>query len=199
MSAPLRSLTDLIGSRICHDLISPIGAISNGVELMSMGNGSAGPELELISESVDNANAKIRYFRIAFGAARIGQLIGRTEIVSILRDTTHNARLTVNWQPGGELERTQVKLAFLLLMCFETAMPWGGQIAINSVGGQWALNGQADQLKVDADLWAALNNPDAMSGGEPATVHFPMASLAAQELGRKLRVESSANKLRVRF
>ena len=59
----------LIGSRICHDLISPIGAINNGIELIEMGSTASTPEMTLISESVVNASARIRYFRIAFGAA----------------------------------------------------------------------------------------------------------------------------------
>ena len=53
-------LTALLGSRICHDLISPIGAISNGVELLLMDNVAKGPEMTLIAESVANANARIR-------------------------------------------------------------------------------------------------------------------------------------------
>ncbi len=53
-------LAALIGSRICHDLISPIGAIGNGLELLSMA-GAGGPEVALISDSVSNANARIRF------------------------------------------------------------------------------------------------------------------------------------------
>ena len=65
-------LTALVASRICHDLISPIGAIGNGVELLTMeSGGTLRPEFALISESVANANARIRLFRIAFGAASV--------------------------------------------------------------------------------------------------------------------------------
>ena len=60
----------LIASRICHDLISPIGAIGNGMELMALSSGQeqSSPELDLISQSVENANARIRFFRIAYGS-----------------------------------------------------------------------------------------------------------------------------------
>ena len=54
------NLSALIGSRICHDLISPIGAINNGLELLGMTTRQAGPEMALISESVENAAARIR-------------------------------------------------------------------------------------------------------------------------------------------
>ena len=51
-------LAALLGSRICHDLISPIGAIGNGLELLMMDPGTHGPEMSLISESVGHANAR---------------------------------------------------------------------------------------------------------------------------------------------
>ena len=66
-------LAALLGSRICHDLISPIGAIGNGVELLMMEGGTPSPELVLIAESVAAANARIRFFRLAFGVWRLWQ------------------------------------------------------------------------------------------------------------------------------
>lgn len=62
-------IASLVGSRICHDLISPIGAISNGVELIGMTQGTDGAEMSLINDSVQNANARIRFFRVAYGSA----------------------------------------------------------------------------------------------------------------------------------
>lgn len=199
MSTLHHSLNDLIGSRICHDLISPIGAISNGVELISMNSAAAGPELTLISDSVESANAKIRFFRVAFGNAAPGQMIGPGEIRSILADMNRGGRLTFHWQPDGELDRAQVKLAFLLLMCFESAMPWGGQVNIGHVGAQWAINGRADQMKIDPELWAGFVEPFPDITPNASTVHFAMARMVATDLGRELRVESSVAHLRVRF
>ena len=63
------NLASLIGSRICHDLISPIGAICNGLELMQLDGRPISPEMTLISESVNHANARIRFLRVAFGMA----------------------------------------------------------------------------------------------------------------------------------
>ena len=57
-----QDIAALIRSRICHDLISPIGAIGNGVQLLAMSCGAAGAEMDLITESVQNANARIRFF-----------------------------------------------------------------------------------------------------------------------------------------
>jgi len=199
MTAHMRNLTDLIGSRICHDLISPLGAISNGVELISMNGDAAGPEMNLISESIENANARIRYFRIAFGTAGPGQKVAISEITSILKSLSRGGRLVTDWQPRADLEREHVKMAFLLLQCFETAMPWGGKITVSAVGDQWAVYGQADQMKIDAALWQVLLADSQQTDLEPAQVHFALAPLAAAAMGRQLSVEISDNSARVRF
>ena len=87
-------LAALIASRICHDLISPIGAIGNGVELMIMdASGASSQEMALIIESAGHANARIRYFRIAFGLCAPDQRIGRGEVAGILQDLAAGGRL----------------------------------------------------------------------------------------------------------
>ena len=126
MQQPNLNLSALIGSRICHDLISPIGAINNGLELLGMTTRQTGPEMALISESVENAAARIRYFRIAYGAAD-GQMMGRSEVTSILTDLAKGGRMDYDWEPQDPLPRAQVRLAFLGLQCMETAMPSGGR------------------------------------------------------------------------
>ena len=90
-----QDISALLGSRICHDLISPLGAISNGVELLEMSGAQMGPELQLISESVENANARIRFFRVAFGIASPDQTIGAPELRGILDDLGKGSRMRV--------------------------------------------------------------------------------------------------------
>ena len=79
-----QDINALLGSRICHDLISPLGAISNGVELLTMSGSASAPEIALIAESVENANARIRLYRIAFGIASENQGVGSSEVRNIL-------------------------------------------------------------------------------------------------------------------
>lgn len=192
-------LAALIGSRICHDLISPIGAIGNGVELMLMEAVGKGPELSLISESVANANARIRYFRIAFGAAGSDARIGRPEVLSILSETTKGGRLQISWTSPADLARREVKIAFLLIQCLETAMPWGGQIAVVFEGPRCSVTGTATRLRVDPALWAVLSNPQASADITPALVHFALVPAEMQTQGRRMTVEIDATEIRMGF
>ena len=140
----------LIGSRICHDLISPIGAINNGIELLEMSNTSTSPEMELISESVQSASARIRFFRIAFGAAG-EQTVGRPEIISILKDVYNGPRLSVAWGPLDGMMRGDLRLGFLALLCLETGMPFGGRIEVMQNGDRLVLTGHADKFNFDPE------------------------------------------------
>lgn len=175
-------LAALLGSRICHDLISPIGAIGNGLELLMIESAAQGPEMALIGESVGHANARIRFFRVAFGAASTEQRIGAAEVRSILSDMTRGGRLSIAWHSAADLSRVQVKVAFLVLMCLESALAYGGKITVQGEGERWQLDAQTTKLRLDAPLWDMLTNPAAAPDISPATVHFP---LAAQEIARR--------------
>ena len=174
-------LAALLASRICHDLISPIGAIGNGLELLMMEPATQGPEMALIAESVGHANARIRFFRVAFGAALPQQRLSAAEVVEILSDLTQGGRLSIAWQTRSDLPRVEVKIAFLLLLCLESALAYGGKISVQVDGGRWAIHAQAVTLRLDPALWAVLTQPGAAPEISPATVHFP---LAAQEIAR---------------
>ena len=198
MADPNAALAALIGSRICHDLISPIGAINNGLELLNMSGGASGPELDLIGESVGNASARIRYFRIAFGAAG-DQMMGPPEITSILRDMFHHGRVEVAWNLTDPQPRSAVRLSFLSMMCLETAMPYGGQINVHEDKGKWRLTGQADKLNVDARLWEALAKPKNMPNLQPAQVQFALLPLVALDDGRRVTTQAGETQIEISF
>ncbi|SNX75059.1 histidine phosphotransferase ChpT [Cereibacter ovatus] len=192
-------LTALLGSRICHDLISPIGAIGNGVELLMMDGSIRGPEMTLISESVANANARIRFFRVAFGASMAEQRIGRPEILSILTDLTRGGRLQIDWQGPTDLPRREVKAAFLLILCLETAMAYGGKIRVERNDARWTMTGQANKMKVDADLWESLSNPMAQVEMSASRVHFALIPDEMSRQNRRLTADIRETEIRLTF
>lgn len=188
----------LIGSRICHDLISPVGAINNGIELIQMTTPSLGPEMALISESVTNASARIRFFRIAFGAAG-EQLVGRQEVMSILKDVYADTRLTVTWGPVDGQSRKKVRLTFLALMCLETGMPYGGRIEVAQDGDQIVVTGHADKFKVDEKLWDMLTGNLGNEYLRPAQVQFGLLPTMAAQDSFALDLDISADRITLQF
>jgi len=194
----------LVGSRICHDPISPIGAINNGMELLSMSGTPPSPEMALISQSVEAANARIRFFRIAFGAPSETQFMGRSEVTLLLRDITRDSRLFINWIPNEDMTRTEVQLAFLAIQCAEQALPYGGQVNIERVQDRWQLTLEADRINLDPDLWATfekhaaqreIRNDCADDTVVPAHVQFVLLPMHAHSIGRQVRYTQDDTKV----
>ena len=192
-------LAALISSRICHDLISPIGAIGNGVELLLMDGAAQSPELALIAESVANASARIRYFRVAFGAASGDQRIARSEVMSILTDITRGGRLSYAWTSAADLPRREVRLAFLLLQCLETAMAYGGRVQVDRDDTGWVINATATRLKIDPALWEVLTEPRAPAEIGAGQVHFALVPEELQRQGLRLVTEVKETSIRLSF
>jgi histidine phosphotransferase ChpT len=192
-------LAALIGSRICHDLISPIGAIGNGVELLMMDGAAKTPELALIAESVASANARIRFFRVAFGAAGSDQRIAKGEVAGILADMTRGGRLKVEWHSPADLSRREVKLAFLLLQCLETAMAYGGRVVVEKTETGWLMQAEAARLKIDPALWEVLTDrhpPAEIGAGQ---VHFALVPEELHAQGKRLVAELKETSIRLTF
>jgi histidine phosphotransferase ChpT len=193
-------LSALVASRICHDLISPIGAIGNGVELMLMDStGTTGQEMALILESTGAANARIRFFRVAFGLCGPDQRIGRHEVGTILDDMTTGGRVQVVLDSPNDLTRREVKLVFLGLLCLEGALPQGGSVTLTMNSQGWHLAAHAARLRVDADLWGGLANPDLFPDITPGQVHFPLLALEAARQHRRLTFTQSETELHLTF
>lgn len=210
MPADTTDLIALLGSRICHDLISPLGAIGNGVELLTMTGAVPGPELALIAESVTNANARIRFFRIAYGAAAPGQGVARAEIRSILDDMTRGGRLKIDWEVAGDAARGEAKLAFLALQCLESALPFGGRIRVATDGGLWQIGAEAPKLKIEAPLWARLRaGTDSETGGgagggaggeiTAAQVQFALFAAELKRQDRSLTLRLGEHEIALRY
>ena len=191
-------LAALIGSRICHDLISPIGAINNGLELVAMSGDVMSQEMELIAQSVENASARIRFFRVAFGSAG-GQLIDRAESVSILTDLYAQGRMQLTWNVAEPQTREEIRLAFLALLCLETGMPYGGKVTVTKDGDNWQVAGAAEKLLIDPDLWQLLGGGPRARSIEPRHVQFGLLPGFASDAGRKIKSSADETDIKLTF
>ncbi len=188
-------IASLVGSRICHDLISPIGAISNGVELMGMTQSASGAEMALINDSVLNASARIRFFRIAFGKVTAGQMIGHSEVAQILEATARGGRIDFRWQVPDKQPRVYVRAAFLLIQCFETALPRGGDVTVQLDDQGWSLTGTGTEIRWDEALWDSLINQFSRVEHTPAQVQFALLPDALRDANWMIELDHSADRI----
>ncbi|MGB0507013.1 MAG: histidine phosphotransferase family protein [Pikeienuella sp.] len=128
-------LATLLASRICHDLISPVGAINNGLELFEMmGGGTGGEEIDLIRMSADAATANLKFMRTAFGAADTGGKIPMAEIQAATKGFL-GQKYKLIWN-AGDYPRTRATtqlLSLVIMVTIDTA-PLGGQITVVDCG-----------------------------------------------------------------
>lgn len=135
-------LAALISSRICHDVINPVGAIYNGLEILDEDDDvqSKAYALTVIRNVTEQASARLQFARFAFGAAgSAGSMIDLAMAEQVSRGyvgiTQGKHQLTWTGAPGY-VPKDKVKLLLNLVACAITALPRGGEIEV-AVGGSF--------------------------------------------------------------
>ena len=181
------TLSALIASRICHDLISPIGAINNGLELLAMTSSAGGDEIGLIRTSAASASDSLRFMRIAFGAASKTEMMGAKEVGSIASAHIQTQRLTVEWRADQhDLSRATAKLVLLMALTTASAAPLGGVLSIQSAdqGGfpyETAVTGQ--KIAFSQQAAQALKGVADLTQLEPRYAAFALLAVVARTEG----------------
>jgi len=123
-------LAALISSRICHDVINPVGAISNGLEMLAEepDEEMRVQAMELIRNSARQAAAKLQFARLAFGAAgSAGAEIDLRDAEKVSRDFVQSAKHSLEWKGmAATLPKNKVKLLLNLVALGVVALPRGG-------------------------------------------------------------------------
>ncbi|MGD1037852.1 MAG: histidine phosphotransferase family protein [Roseiarcus sp.] len=135
--APM-DLAALLCSRVCHDAISPVGAIVNGLEVLE---DEKDPEMravaiELIKKSAASASALLQFCRLAFGAAgSIGAAVDTGDAESVTRGLIANERVSLVWNPTRQYAaKSKVKLLLNLNLIALSAIPRGGVVTVDLTG-----------------------------------------------------------------
>jgi histidine phosphotransferase ChpT len=124
-------LAALLCSRVCHDIISPVGAINNGLELLDEG-GADEDAMNLIRQSARNASARLQFARIAFGAAgSAGMLIDTGDAEAVAVAFLKNEKPELSWiGTRALLPKNKVKLLLNLILVANASIPRGGKLAV---------------------------------------------------------------------
>ncbi|TDL83529.1 histidine phosphotransferase [Palleronia sediminis] len=181
-------LAMLVSSRICHDLISPLGAIGNGLELLELSGTIAGMEMPLLKDSSRSALARINLFRLAFGPASQGQTMAGDEISRICRSSWTSQRVGIDCDLPATTDRRLARLGVLLVLSAETLCPREGHIALaQTSGGRLAATLTAGALREPPGWEDMLTDAEAPLPAA-ALVHLPLAQRAAAALGRRIEI-----------
>jgi histidine phosphotransferase ChpT len=143
-------LAALLCSRVCHDVISPVGAIINGLEVLEDEKDGEMREvaLDLIKRSAASASARLQFCRLAYGAAgSVGASIVTGDAETVTRGLINNDRTKLVWNAARQLApKNKVKLVLNLCLIALAAIPRGGVITVDLEG-----EGESLEARVEAN------------------------------------------------
>ena len=170
MSGPLKlealDLAALLCSRVCHDLISPVGAIVNGLEVLEEDKDEATKifALDLIKKSAQTASARLQFCRLAFGAAgSAGAQIDLGDAENVARNFLEDDKSKIAWNLPRELvAKNRVKLLLNMLIIANQTIPRGGLLTVDPVGQGETMGFRITAAGLNARVTQAL--PDLLTG-----------------------------------
>jgi len=180
MAADGIEFASLLCSRLCHDLLSPVGALNNGIELLA---DEHDPEmrarcLDLLAESARASANKLKFFRLAFGAAGgFGDSVDTREVRAAIEGLFGgDRRIQVGWMVGDQaLGKGAIKILLNLALIAGDALVRGGRLDIGVESGantEIVIRAEGPRIVLDPELRTAL------TGGTSQDALTPRASAA---------------------
>ena len=130
------TLATLLSSRICHDLISPVSAVNNGLEILTDEDDEEMREaaMGLVRSSAAAASAKLQFMRVAFGVAgSMAETIPLDEARSLAEGLTKSTQVSLDWRAGDVmLDKEAVKLLLNFILIGFESMPRGGTLSVGA-------------------------------------------------------------------
>ena len=192
------TFTSLICSRLCHDLVGPVGAIANGIELMEMEDDPdmAGDALDLLRHSATNASRRLTFLRLAFGSS------GGDDMPLPVRDARRAAedffddhRLELKWPETNEsgVNKGRVRLVLNLLMAGASGLVRGGDLMVDLTSDVLIVKGVHERAGLSEQVVDALEGRTPASTGEDARIiECFLAQILADNEGLTIKVEQGA-------
>lgn len=198
------SLSALMSSRLCHDLVNPIGALSSGLEVLgdpSMDASMKEAALDLIKSSAEKSVALLKYARLAYGASGgLGAELPYEEAKNVLEALLAWTKASLDWRIApGHAPKDEVKAILVLGAAAADCVPRGGAIVIEGGRGAYDIRVTGQRVIVQDDMARALEGEIAEL--KPKFTPHYLSGLAARAAGGDITLirEEGAAAFKVRF
>jgi histidine phosphotransferase ChpT len=203
VSLTATDLAALLCSRVCHDIISPVGAINNGLELLDEG-GADEDAMRLIRSSAVNASARLQFARIAFGAAgSAGMQIDTGDAEAVARSFIANEKPDLEWKGVRVLlPKNMVKLLLNLLLVANGGIPRGGKLTVElEMAGErplFTITANGPMVRVPAKFLELHSTGKLEEAIDAHSVQPYYTMLLAREAGMEITIHANAEELVLR-
>lgn len=154
-------LAALLCSRVCHDVISPVGAIANGLEVLEDEDDAEMRQIafDLITQSAKAASAKLQFCRMAFGAAgSMGSMLDLGEAGDLTAMFIGAEKISLKWNAAREQRpKSQVKLLLNMVLMAMSAIPRGGDVIVDTTENGFEVRAVGDRAKIPEKSLAVMN------------------------------------------
>lgn len=162
MTDPALDFASLLCSRLCHDLLSPVGAMTNGLELLADEDDPAMREqvVKLLNDSARASADRLKFFRLAFGAAGgFGDTVATSDLKAAVEGLVRgNARITLGWMVEAvSLDKVAAKILLNFAMVGFDALVRGGRLDIGAENGEVVVRAEGPRLVLDSEIRAVLS------------------------------------------
>lgn len=193
-------LAALLCSKVCHDVISPVGAIVNGLEVLEDDKDADTREfaLDLIKKSAATASAKLQFCRLAFGAAgSAGAAIDSGDAETVTRGLLADDRIRLDWQAARVLmPKNHVKLMLNMCLIAIASIPRGGLITVATGvdGGMARVEISGSHIRIAHGVASLLEGRVETGTLDAHAIQPYYAFLVAQAAGLRLTLVQEPNK-----
>jgi histidine phosphotransferase ChpT len=192
-------LAALLCSRVCHDVISPVGAIANGLEVLEDEDDEEMQKvaMDLVRRSAKQAAAKLQFCRIAFGAAgSAGALLDLGEAGDMAKAFVGDEKVKLDWQAPRETRpKGEVKLLLNMMLLGMSAVPRGGMVTVGIEGRFPIVRAVGDAARIPEKISQLLNGNFDSADLDARLVQPYYTRRLAQQLGYALRFAANGNKI----
>lgn len=192
-------LLELMASKICHDLISPIGAVSNGVEFLEEMGADAGEEVtSLIGFSATQANAKLRTLRMAYGLGGADDSIKAEDVHKTFGDFIGGEeRIKQDWDAYADLGiencKGRAKIMLNAMLLISEALPKGGIVKVKGDGDSLLITAEGENAHFRDGYVHALEHRISVDDLDPKLVHAYVTGLLSKHYGFSIDVDETQN------
>ncbi len=204
VSIDLRVL-HLLCSRLCHDLVGPVGAINNGVELVrEFGSGNDEDAMDLVASSAGQAAERLKFFRVAYGMAT-GAARTVRDARGLVDATIEPGRMTLDWPVDGDMGSTElnegsVKLLLNMVFLAAEALSPAGTVTVrlSPSDGRLAAEmiSEGDGVHLDDQEIGGITGVVAVADLTPRSIQGYYTARLAEEQGTELTVAASEGSIR---
>lgn len=192
MASRSADFASLLCSRLCHDMLSPIGALNNGLELLADETDPAMREkcMELLADSARASANKLKFFRLAFGSAGgFGEQVATDEARAVLEGLYGGGKVQLGWMVAEPtLPKVAIKVLLNLAFIAGDALVRGGRLDVGAEGPEIVIRGEGPRMILDPEIRnAALGEADADMISPRAAAPW-LVHLLVSEAGGKVQI-----------